>query len=199
MFISFVLARLTNPAIGNLGNLSTSEFIQGFLRGLITFGFVVGGIAFLFMLILGGIQWITSGGDKIQAESARRRITNALVGIVVLFSLFAILNFVGCFFGIDFRTINFGPFQVSFGTCQRDSGEGNGGGNGGNGAPNGGVSVCPCGGACQGYYAILGARGRRTIGSSTNCYQCTASGWSQVSGSCGVLTCRDPNWECRNL
>lgn len=132
LLFSQVLAQITNPAIGNLGNLTTEAFIGGFIRGLISLGLVIGGLAFLFMLIVGGIEWITAGGDKIRTESARRRITNALIGIVVLFSLFAILNFVGCFFGIDFKTINFGPFQVSFGTC-RSSGSGNVNDNGGDG------------------------------------------------------------------
>ena len=35
-------------------------------------------MAFLY-LILGGIQWITSGGDKTHMETARNKITHAIV------------------------------------------------------------------------------------------------------------------------
>jgi len=111
-----VLAQITNPALGSLGSMTAEQFIGGFLRGLISLGLVVGGVIFLFMLIVGGIQWITSGGDKVANEDARRRVTNALIGIFLLFSLYGILNLVGCFFGIDFLSITIGPFNVSFGT-----------------------------------------------------------------------------------
>ena len=68
------------------------------------------------MLISGGIQWTTSGGDKVANADARRRVTNALIGIFILFSLYAVLNLVGCFFNIDFLSISVGEFEVSFGT-----------------------------------------------------------------------------------
>lgn len=113
--LSPVLAQITNPAIPGLGS-DPVAFLNKFLSALISLGLVAGGVIFLFMLILGGIQWITSGGDKVANEDARRRVTNALIGVFLLFSLYGILNLVGCFFGIDFLSISIGPFNVSFGT-----------------------------------------------------------------------------------
>jgi hypothetical protein len=110
-----VLAQIENLAVPGIGTDPT-KFLGGFLRALITLGLVAGGVIFLFMLILGGIQWITSGGDKLANENARKRVTNALIGIFVLFSVYGIINLVGCFFGIDFLEINIDPFQVSFGS-----------------------------------------------------------------------------------
>lgn len=110
-----VLAQITNPALGALGSMTATAFLGGFLRGLISLGLVAGGVIFLFMLILGGIEWITSGGDKVANENARKRVTNALIGIFVLFSVYGILNLVGCFFGINFLSITVAQFSVSFG------------------------------------------------------------------------------------
>jgi len=55
-------------------------------------------------LVIGGIKWIASGGDKAQTESARNQITAALVGLVIVFAAWAILALIKVFFGIDILT-----------------------------------------------------------------------------------------------
>jgi hypothetical protein len=52
-------------------------------------------------LILGGIQWITSGGDKAAMEGARNKITHAIVGLVIVGSAWAIMALVQNFLGIS--------------------------------------------------------------------------------------------------
>ena len=86
---------------------------QGFSAPLetLTFGQVIGAaivliliiaaIVFFFILIIGGVRWITSGGDKAATEGARSQITSALVGLVIVFAAWAILQLIELFFGID--------------------------------------------------------------------------------------------------
>jgi len=62
---------------------------------------VVAAIVFFFILVIGGIKWIMSGGDKAQTEGARNQITAALVGLVIVFSAWAIASLLGTFFGIN--------------------------------------------------------------------------------------------------
>ena len=62
-------------------------------------------LAFLW-LILGGIQWITSGGDKAKTEEARNRITAALVGLAIVAAAWAVMRLIGVFFGIDPFNLN---------------------------------------------------------------------------------------------
>ncbi len=57
-------------------------------------------ITFIY-LILGGIQWITSGGDKTAMEAARNKITHAIVGLVIVGSAWAIMALVQNFLGIS--------------------------------------------------------------------------------------------------
>lgn len=57
-------------------------------------------IAFIF-LVIGGIKWIVSGGDKAATESARGTITAALVGLLIVFAAWAIIRLIETFFGID--------------------------------------------------------------------------------------------------
>jgi hypothetical protein len=52
-----------------------------------------GGIAVLF-LILGGLQYITSSGNKDRAEAAKQTILYAVIGLVVIALSFVIVAFV---------------------------------------------------------------------------------------------------------
>ena len=59
-------------------------------------------IASLFFLIIGGIKWITSAGDKTKIESARKTILYAIMGLILTFLSFFIINLVGGLFGVKF-------------------------------------------------------------------------------------------------
>ncbi|HKY74406.1 MAG TPA: hypothetical protein VJ246_03795 [Patescibacteria group bacterium] len=52
-------------------------------------------------LVLGGVEWITSGGDKGKTEAARNKITAALVGLAIVAASYALMQVVAYFFGID--------------------------------------------------------------------------------------------------
>lgn len=62
---------------------------------------VVAAIVFFFILVIGGIRWIASGGDKANTEAARAQITAALVGLVIVFAAWAIVALINTFFHID--------------------------------------------------------------------------------------------------
>jgi hypothetical protein len=80
-------------------NLSGLE-VGSLVSALITLALVVAAIVFFFMLVIGGIRWIVSGGDKTQTEAARGQITAALIGLVIVFAAWAIGQILGTFFGI---------------------------------------------------------------------------------------------------
>lgn len=52
-------------------------------------------------LVLGGVEWITSGGDKGKTEAARNKITAALVGLAIVAASYALMQVVAYFFGVD--------------------------------------------------------------------------------------------------
>ncbi len=83
-----------------LANLNIGQIVQG----LITLALIVAAVVFFFMLVIGGIRWILSGGDKAQTESARGQITAALIGLVIVFAAWAIASVLGTFFGFDVFT-----------------------------------------------------------------------------------------------
>lgn len=81
----------TNVKIGELGSLLSA--VVGALL-------IIAALLAFFFLILGGIQWITSGGDKAGMEAARNKITHAVVGLVIVGAAWAIMILVQNFLGI---------------------------------------------------------------------------------------------------
>jgi magnesium-transporting ATPase (P-type) len=80
-----------------LRNLTVGGIVSGFIRLIL----VIAALVFFFILVIGGIRWIASGGDKAQTETARNQITAALVGLVIVFAAWAIVQLINTFFGIN--------------------------------------------------------------------------------------------------
>lgn len=59
------------------------------------------GLAVFVMLIIGGWQYITSGGEKQAAQKARNTLTYAILGLVLLIASWFILRFIKLFTGVD--------------------------------------------------------------------------------------------------
>ena len=60
----------------------------------ITVAFVLAVLIALAFLVFGGIKWITSGGDKTAVEGARNTIVAAIIGLVIVFLSYFILNII---------------------------------------------------------------------------------------------------------
>jgi len=87
------------------------------INAVLSFVMLLAALLVLFYLIWGGIEWITSGGDKGKTESARNKITAAVIGIIILAAAFAILQLVLTFLGL-------GSLEGAFDNTQNIRGEG---------------------------------------------------------------------------
>jgi hypothetical protein len=87
----------TNVSQINAGNL---------VRAIILLVLVVAALVFFLMLLWGGLQYILSGGDKGKTEAARGQITAALIGLVIVFAAWAILQLMSAFLGVDLGNFN---------------------------------------------------------------------------------------------
>jgi hypothetical protein len=55
-------------------------------------------LACLFMLIWGGLDWITSQGDKQKVGKARDKLVMSVIGLIIIFTSYLILNILYAFF-----------------------------------------------------------------------------------------------------
>lgn len=67
---------------------------------------IISAIAAFLFLILGGLQWITSGGDKAGMEAARNKITAAIIGLIIVAAAWAIMFLIGQFIGFNILNNN---------------------------------------------------------------------------------------------
>jgi hypothetical protein len=72
---------------------------------LLSFILVISIVLALLYLIWGGIKWIMSGGDKANVETARSHIIAAVIGLILVFSAWFVMNFIlQTFFGGNLTT-----------------------------------------------------------------------------------------------
>lgn len=75
--------------------------IPGILKGGISLILIIALVLAFVFLVIGGIKWILSGGDKAGTEAAKGTLTAAILGLIVVFLAWVLLTFVGGFFGLD--------------------------------------------------------------------------------------------------
>jgi hypothetical protein len=88
----------------------TGTLLGNLVRNTMILLFTVGALGFTIMIIWGGVSWILSGGDKEKVAGARKRITTAIIGLVILSLTFVIMVIVGQVTGIGSLTT--GKFNV---------------------------------------------------------------------------------------
>ncbi len=105
-FFGIVYAQTPTPVPAGQGNITVNRppgfqvtDIGTIVSGAIGAAFIIAGLLTFAYLVWGGLQWITAGGDKASLEQARGRITNALVGMTIIASAYAIIQLVEYVFG----------------------------------------------------------------------------------------------------
>lgn len=83
--------------IADLG--SVIERVVGYALGL-------AGIVLFIMLLIGGFSFITSGGDPKAAEGAKKTITSAIIGLIVILISYLILVIIKNITGVDVTQFN---------------------------------------------------------------------------------------------
>jgi uncharacterized membrane protein len=84
-------AQFQTPSPGGTG-LPGDSTISGFILRIINIALAVAGLIAVLFLIIGGFRYITAAGNEETAESAKKIILNAVIGIVVIILAFVIVR-----------------------------------------------------------------------------------------------------------
>lgn len=79
---------------------ATFKCIQPLFTNVITALFSLAGVVALFLIIYSGIKFITSTGDPKQVEGARKTLTYAVIGLLVILFSFFIVNVISGITGV---------------------------------------------------------------------------------------------------
>ncbi len=102
---------IKNPAVGSLGNnIPAAQSGATFLGYFVTLWqavITIGGLIVLIYFVWGAIEWITAGGDSAKVQKARDKLTQSVIGLIVLVATFTLVGFISqLFFGDDFDLLN---------------------------------------------------------------------------------------------
>jgi len=61
----------------------------------------IAGLGFLIYFMIGGITWITAGDDQAKHQKAKKQLTDAAIGLIVVAVAYAIAGVIGVVLGID--------------------------------------------------------------------------------------------------
>jgi len=62
---------------------------------------IVGGLLFILYFILGGISWLTSSGKPDRVEKAKKQMTDAVIGLIIVVASYGIAFIIGSVLGIE--------------------------------------------------------------------------------------------------
>lgn len=75
--------------------------IGDILSALLPYIYVLAGLILFIYLIIGGFGLLTSGGDPKAVESAKGKITNAVVGFIIIFISYWLVQILEIVFGVE--------------------------------------------------------------------------------------------------
>ena len=84
------------PSASPLAQMS----VGGIISSILPYIFGAASLALLIYLVLGGLQLMTSRGDPKAAQGAQAKITNAVIGFVIIIFAYFIVQIFGQLFGI---------------------------------------------------------------------------------------------------
>lgn len=97
--IAFSASDLDNLVEQSSPNLANTN-VGGIIDILLTYIFPAAGIAMLLYLIWGGFQIMLSGGNPKNIEDGKGKITNAIIGFVLVFAAYWIVQIVAIALGL---------------------------------------------------------------------------------------------------
>jgi len=102
---------IINPVIGNLGSspdaANSGSIVLGYFIIIWKTIINLGAMLVIVYFLWGSIDWITSGGDSGKVASARNKMVQAFIGLLLLSFSFVIIAFIGnLFFGDQFNILD---------------------------------------------------------------------------------------------
>lgn len=78
--------------------LTSAELL---ISNILTVLTIVAGIAFTLQFLLGGLNWITAGGQKDKVEKAKGMMTGGAIGLIIVTVSYSVVWIVGQAIGFD--------------------------------------------------------------------------------------------------
>lgn len=82
-------------------NVATIRCLEPLFKNVVTSLMALAGVGLFVMLIVGGFNFLFSGGDQKKLETARGTITQAIAGLVIMSVAYLIISTIAAFTGVE--------------------------------------------------------------------------------------------------
>jgi len=103
------LVAITNPAL-EPGLIQQAGGFGEFVTIIINMFYVLGGIVVLVYLVYGGFIYVSSSGDEKSTSKARKILSDAVIGSIILVASVPFAKIIGNLFGLELFNIQFPKF-----------------------------------------------------------------------------------------
>ena len=86
----------------NSSGVDATNNLVHFVSNMIGLLTILGGLIFIFYFVMGGVYWITAGGEQGYVTKARDQMVEAVIGMVVIVISYGLMGVVGGIVGFDF-------------------------------------------------------------------------------------------------
>ena len=104
--LAVILLAFVSPVYAAAGGPAQLSGIVKVLQNIINLLAPAAGIAFFIMLLVGGFQFINSGGDPKAAGQARTTLTYAILGVILVVASWLILKIIADVTGVKVTTVD---------------------------------------------------------------------------------------------
>lgn len=87
---------LTDGAIDDPG-----KNIEAIISNVFGFLTIIGAIFFVVYFIIAALEWISAGGDSGKLTTARNKMMQGILGLIILVAAYGIIGLIGSVFGIE--------------------------------------------------------------------------------------------------
>lgn len=110
---NLLAASISNPALsGPITTLNGTTFVQRAVPISITILLTIGVLFFFFNFLIGGLNYISAGGDKVKLEAAKGKLSGAIIGILIMFAFMAVITLVGNILGTSLTVLNLDSIRI---------------------------------------------------------------------------------------
>lgn len=85
----------------DLGKTTILSYTNNTISFLITLMTTLAGLFFLFQVIMGGINWLNAGGEQKKVQESRDRITQGVIGLILIVAAYSVVGLIATIFGIE--------------------------------------------------------------------------------------------------
>ena len=92
--------------MNNSDGIARISDFKGIFQNVIGYALGFAGVVFFVLLLAAGFKYITSGGDPKAIEGAKKTLTSALIGLVVILISYLVLVLIRRITGVDVTNFN---------------------------------------------------------------------------------------------